>query len=140
MRGHNKLLAAVAAVLMALPLASPAFAANNQDTAFTFLFNEGRPKRTEWRSKQDASNVYMNVQTIEGSFTAHIVGSDYNTNAGPGADCSHGYTYSVSNTGVYRMRNWVFDGSHRYYFAAIYANPSYSHSYKARGLWSPDSV
>ena len=59
---------------------------------------------TEWRSKTDDTNVYMSVKGVQHAFTAHVVGADnnYSTTA---HDCSHGYTYSISNVGVYRMRN-----------------------------------
>lgn len=97
--------------------ATAAFASNSADTDFTFKFSGGLPQRTEWRSKTDDTNVYMWVKGIEHSFTA-----------------------SISNVGVYRMRNWVHDGSPSYPYAAIYAAPNYGYAFKAWGQWSPDSV
>ena len=57
-----------------------------------------------------------------------------------GYDCSYGYTYTVSEPGVYRMRNWVYDGAVRYNYAAIYEAPTYGFKYTASGVWSPDSI
>ncbi|EKC62933.1 hypothetical protein LEA_11585, partial [human gut metagenome] len=83
--------------------------------------------------------VYMSVKGVQHAFAAHVVGADnnYSTTA---HDCSHGYTYSISNVGVYRMRNWVHDGSPSYPYAAIYAAPNYGYEFSAWGQWSPDSV
>ena len=94
------------ACIVALMAATAAFASNSADTDFTFKFSGGLPQRTEWRSKTDDTNVYMSVKGVQHAFTAHVVGADnnYSTTA---HDCSHGYTYSISNVGVYRMRNWV---------------------------------
>ena len=96
------------ACIVALMAATAAFASNSADTDFTFKFSGGLPQRTEWRSKTDDTNVYMSVKGVQHAFTAHVVGADnnYSTTA---HDCSHGYTYSISNVGVYRMRNWVHD-------------------------------
>lgn len=127
------------ACIVALMAATAAFASNSADTDFTFKFSGGLPQRTEWRSKTDDTNVYMSVKGVQHAFTAHVVGADnnYSTTA---HDCSHGYTYSISNVGVYRMRNWVHDGSPSYPYAAIYAAPNYGYEFSAWGQWSPDSV
>ena len=110
------------ACIVALMAATAAFASNSADTDFTFKFS-----------------VYMSVKGVQHAFTAHVVGADnnYSTTA---HDCSHGYTYSISNVGVYRMRNWVHDGSPSYPYAAIYAAPNYGYEFSAWGQWSPDSV
>lgn len=127
------------ACIVALMAATAAFASNSADTDFTFKFSGGLPQRTEWRSKTDDTNVYMSVKGVQHAFTAHVVGADnnYSTTA---HDCSHGYTYSISNVGVYRMRNWVHDCSPSYPYAAIYAAPNYGYEFSAWGQWSPDSV
>ena len=84
------------ACIVALMAATAAFASNSADTDFTFKFSGGLPQRTEWRSKTDDTNVYMSVKGVQHAFTAHVVGADnnYSTTA---HDCSHGYTYSISN-------------------------------------------
>ena len=113
------------ACIVALMAATAAFASNSADTDFTFKFSGGLPQRTEWRSKTDDTNVYMSVKGVQHAFTAHVVGADNN--------------YST-NVGVYRMRNWVHDGSPSYPYAAIYAAPNYGYEFSAWGQWSPDSV
>lgn len=130
------------ACVLTLACVSTAFASNSTDTHFTFNFSGGKPQVTEFRSKTDATNVYMSVEGVENEFVAHVVGADDNVNPNPslGTDCSHNYTYTIRQPGVVRMRNWVYDGAHRFKYAAIYAAPSYGFEFGAWGLWSPDSV
>lgn len=141
-KSKKRIITVLFTLILTLACMVSAFASNHADTNFSFNFSGGQPQRTEFRSKQDATNVYMRVNGVAHSFTAHVVGSDSNTNPNPnlGIDCSNGYTYTITQPCTVRMRNWVYDGSHRYAYAAIYAAPSYGYSYNAYGVWSPDSV
>lgn len=139
-KNEKKLISCLAILAISVMGAMTAFAANNVDTGFQFNFSAGQPRRTEWRAKKDSSNVYMSVQGLTGGFTAHVVGSSSNLNSGMGIDCSRGYTYNIASTGVYRMRNWVYDGAPGYGYAAVYASPNYGYGYSAWGVWSPDSI
>lgn len=130
------------ACILTLACVTSAFASNSADTHFTFNFSGGNPQVTEFRSKTDDTNVYMSVEGVQNQFVAHVVGSDDNVHPNPalGTDCSRGYTYTITQPCTVRMRNWVYDGAHRYNYAAIYAAPSYGFDFGAWGLWSPDSV
>lgn len=143
MKKRKSLFCTLCSVLVIMCLFSltmlPALASNHVDTSFRFSFSGGTPKQTAWRLKTDDSNVYMNVEYVGAQFVAHVVGTN-NSAVSTGADCSRGYTYSVSAPGEYRMRNWVHDGTPAYTYAAIYAAPAYGFSYSAYGVWSPDSV
>lgn len=112
---------------------------NHYDSNFTFSFVNGEHEQTSYRTKTDDTNVYMKVNFCRNEFTAHVVGAN-DLDAPYGHDCSRGYTYTVSEPGEYRMRNWVYDGAVRYKYAAIYAAPTYGFEYTASGVWSPDSI
>lgn len=130
--------AVVLITIMAVMYIMPAHASNYTDTVFNFYF-KSKPgiSVTEPREKQDDTSVYMKCQSTTYPYTAHVEGTmedlgitRYNLSGG------HSYTF-YSGT-VCRMINYVYENHIPY--ASVSALRSYSSSYHATGVWSPDSI
>lgn len=115
----------------------PAVASNYHDTAFSFYFpsTEGTSV-TELREKQDDTSMYMKCNSTTYPYTAYAVGASSQFGTRYAMDGGHKYTF-YSGT-VYKMINYVYENGYPY--GGIKAQKSYSSSYNANGLWSPDSI
>lgn len=115
----------------------PVVASNYHDTAFDFYFKSIQGTSvTELREKQDDSSMYMKCNSTTYPYTAFAVGARSEVGARYAMDGGHEYTF-YSGT-VYKMINYVYENGLPY--GGIKAVRSYSSSYNANGLWSPDSI
>ena len=110
----------------------PTVASNYHDSAFDFYFpSTTGTSVTELREKQD-----MKCNSTTYPYTAFAVGARSEVGARYAMDGGHEYTF-YSGT-VYKMINYVYENGYPY--GGIKAVRSYSSSYNANGLWSPDSI
>jgi len=115
----------------------PTVASNYHDSAFDFYFpSTTGTSVTELREKQDDSSMYMKCNSTTYPYTAFAVGARSEVGARYAMDGGHEYTF-YSGT-VYKMINYVYENGYPY--GGIKAQKSYSSSYNANGLWSPDSI
>lgn len=115
----------------------PTVASNYHDSAFDFYFpSTTGTSVTELREKQDDSSMYMKCNSTTYPYTAFAVGARSEVGARYAMDGGHEYTF-YSGT-VYKMINYVYENGLPY--GGIKAQRSYSSSYNANGLWSPDSI
>ena len=115
----------------------PTVASNYHDSAFDFYFpSTTGTSVTELREKQDDSSMYMKCNSTTYPYTAFAVGARSEVGARYAMDGGHEYTF-YSGT-VYKMINYVYENGYPY--GGIKAVSSYSSSYNANGLWSPDSI
>lgn len=131
----SKLIIGITAISLFATL--PAVASNYHDTAFSFYFpSTTGTSVTELREKQDDSSMYMKCNSTTYPYTAFAVGARSEVGARYAMDGGHEYTF-YSGT-VYKMINYVYENGYPY--GGIKAQRSYSSSYNASGLWSPDSI
>ena len=115
----------------------PVVASNYHDTAFDFYFKSVTgTSTTELREKQDDTSMYMKCNSTTYPYTAFAVGAHSDVGTRYAMDGGHEYTF-YSGT-VYKMINYVYENGYEY--GGIKAGRSYSSSYNANGLWSPDSI
>lgn len=80
--------------------------------------------------------MYMKCNSTTYPYTAFAVGAHSDVGTRYAMDGGHEYTF-YSGT-VYKMINYVYENGYEY--GGIKAVRSYSSSYNANGLWSPDSI
>lgn len=118
-------------------IAIPVTASNYYDTTFDFYFKSAQGTSvTELREKQDDTSMYMKCNSTTYPYTAFAVGASSLGGTRYAMDGGHEYTF-YSGT-VYKMINYVYENGLPY--GGIKAQRSYSSSYNANGLWSPDSI
>ena len=131
----SKLIIGIA--ILSLFAAVPTMASNYHDTAFSFYFKASDGTSvTELREKQDDTSMYMKCNSTTYPYTAYAVGAYSQFGSRYAMDGGHEYTF-YSGT-VYKMINYVYENGLPY--GGIKAVRSYSSSYNANGLWSPDSI
>lgn len=115
----------------------PVTASNYHDTTYEFYFRSSAGiSETELREKEDDTSAYMKCTSTEHPYTASVVGVYKDSSIRYDASGGHRYTF-YSGT-VTKLINYVYENNFSY--AAIRALRSYSSSYYATGLWSPDSI
>lgn len=81
-------------------------------------------------------NLYKTI-TSGTSYTAHVV-AQKSKSSNTYYDVSKGHSYKFVKGTTYKMINYVKESGYKY--AAIAGNPNYGYSFKATGVWSPDSI
>ena len=117
-----------------LPVFSLGVSANNcKDMDYDFYFT----RTVAWTTaepKLDNSSSYMKCNSAGRSYTAYV----YAPVNGKQLDCSMGHAYSFQGGTTHYMLNNVRERG--YHGAGIVATRSFSYSYEAHGVWSPDSI
>ena len=113
-------------------------AGNYTDQTYTYNF-KNKQAYTDTRVKRDTTSSYMKCKTITSvtSYTAHVV-AQKSKSSNTYYDVSKGHSYKFVKGTTYKMINYVKESGYKY--AAIAGNPNYGYSFKATGVWSPDSI
>lgn len=131
----------LASVMFMSVAAVPAFAANSEDTAFSFYWSSSsdRIKYTESRLKENNSPVYIKATPNTLPYNGFYAGTQYSGNV-----------WTKASSGNYKVNDYA---GHTIYSNGTYLNMSgtifrikgqyldYTYSWgSVEGVWSPDTV
>ncbi len=125
-----------AALVVSSGMTVTAYAANTQDTPWSYSVTASSSKDTESRAKTNQSRVYFKCETVSGTGVVQPCGKQ------KGSVYYWGPKYPV-NKGLQYLQNGIYErrpvtNVTAYCFLRL-TNTSSSKTFKSTGLWSPDN-
>ncbi|MBP3038805.1 hypothetical protein J9303_04705 [Bacillaceae bacterium Marseille-Q3522] len=122
-------------VISAFGIQQTQAASNHQDTPFSFLFMPGVVNQTDPRDKLNSTSAYMKATSISGPGVYEAWVALLN-----GTDISHNHHYNISANREYFLINYAAETYGTPVSVRIKARGVPNETYRASGVWSPDSV